>query len=327
MSKIADIDSMISISKRVEALRAENAGFREAGDRMARSLDFMLSEHDRMQAENDQLRAKLAEHETLFAVAIGTDDFLQKLLDGLGGHLPPYTVRSVDGIVDAVASMALKLDAHEDASTPAFDEIAKLCGCPEWEYPGQVVRDVERVVKERDELVNATILGPLKGKSMHDEIASLRERLRVAEAVRDDARVASQRDLERAREATARAEELDREIAEMAKRERDLYAHPRAWMPSNPPTLESPGQCPWILDDEDPDEGYWHCRLPADHVGVHETEFGAGRDRRWMMRGNLLPGDTHEAQKPPSVCACSPKYRELAPGVHAAYCPLAGKPT
>jgi hypothetical protein len=25
-------------------------------------------------------------------------------------------------------------------------------------------------------------------------------------------------------------------------------------------------------------------------------------------------------------CACSPKYRELAPGVHAAYCPLAGKP-
>jgi transposase-like protein len=25
-------------------------------------------------------------------------------------------------------------------------------------------------------------------------------------------------------------------------------------------------------------------------------------------------------------CACSAKYRELAPGVHAAYCPLAGRP-
>ena len=141
MSKIADIDSMISIGQRVEALRAENAGFREAGDRMARSLDFMLSEHDRLQAENKRL--------------LSADDFLQRLLDGLDEHLPHADERSVEDLVAAVADMALKLDAHEDASTPAFDEIAKLCGCPEWEYPGQVVRDVERVVKERDDLVDA----------------------------------------------------------------------------------------------------------------------------------------------------------------------------
>ena len=38
----------------------------------------------------------------------------------------------------------------DDAATEAFDAIAKLCGCPEWEYLGQVVRDVERVVAERD---------------------------------------------------------------------------------------------------------------------------------------------------------------------------------
>lgn len=43
--------------------------------------------------------------------------------------------------------LQLQVDAHNDASTPAFDEIAKLCGCPEWEYPGQVVRDVQNVVK------------------------------------------------------------------------------------------------------------------------------------------------------------------------------------
>jgi hypothetical protein len=48
--------------------------------------------------------------------------------------------------------------------------------------------------------------------------------------------------------------------------------------------------------------------------------------------------DPNRDREPPVVCACSPyveydaatgrqKYRELAPGVHAAYCPLAGKPT
>jgi len=118
------------------------------------------------------MASKLAEHELLFAVAVKRDDFLQKLLFDLGRELPPGTPRTVDGIVGAVQGMALKLDAHEDASTPAFDEIAKLCGCPEWGYPGQVVRDVELVI----------------------------ERLRVAEAVRDDARAASQRYLDEKRE-------------------------------------------------------------------------------------------------------------------------------
>lgn len=33
-----------------------------------------------------------------------------------------------------------------DAATAAFDAIAELCGVKEWDYPGQVVRDVARVV-------------------------------------------------------------------------------------------------------------------------------------------------------------------------------------
>lgn len=37
-----------------------------------------------------------------------------------------------------------------DAATLAFDEIAALCGCPEWDYPGQIVRDVQTLVRERD---------------------------------------------------------------------------------------------------------------------------------------------------------------------------------
>lgn len=29
-----------------------------------------------------------------------------------------------------------------DATYNAFDALARLCGCPHWDYPGQVVRDV-----------------------------------------------------------------------------------------------------------------------------------------------------------------------------------------
>lgn len=43
-------------------------------------------------------------------------------------------------------------------------------------------------------------------------------------------------------------------------------------------------QCQWMLADEDPDEGHWHCKHTAGHSEPHETEFGMGRDRRWKMR-------------------------------------------
>lgn len=36
----------------------------------------------------------------------------------------------------------LPLD-ETNAATDALDAIAKLCGCPSWQYPGQVMRDVE----------------------------------------------------------------------------------------------------------------------------------------------------------------------------------------
>lgn len=43
-------------------------------------------------------------------------------------------------------------EVHKDAGEIALDEIAALCGVPDWEYPGQVVRDVRMVVAERDRL-------------------------------------------------------------------------------------------------------------------------------------------------------------------------------
>ena len=36
-------------------------------------------------------------------------------------------------------------DAYRSAHEDALDEIAALCGCPTWEYPGQVVRDVQQL--------------------------------------------------------------------------------------------------------------------------------------------------------------------------------------
>lgn len=43
---------------------------------------------------------------------------------------------------------AAEPDDGPSASEEALDEIAKLSGCPEWEYPGQVVRDVVILIGE-----------------------------------------------------------------------------------------------------------------------------------------------------------------------------------
>lgn len=42
--------------------------------------------------------------------------------------------------------------SDQDAAIVALNKIAAACGCPQWDYPGQVVRDVLALAKERDEL-------------------------------------------------------------------------------------------------------------------------------------------------------------------------------
>lgn len=39
---------------------------------------------------------------------------------------------------------------HDRVETERLDRLAALCGCPEWDYPGQVERDVAAVVADRD---------------------------------------------------------------------------------------------------------------------------------------------------------------------------------
>ncbi len=42
-------------------------------------------------------------------------------------------------------------ESYGGAASEAFDAIAILCGCEQWDYPGQLVRDVERLRAERDQ--------------------------------------------------------------------------------------------------------------------------------------------------------------------------------
>lgn len=52
---------------------------------------------------------------------------------------------------------ALEEESRCGAAAQAFDDIAKLCGCPHWDYPGQLVRDVETLIQERDKAASALV--------------------------------------------------------------------------------------------------------------------------------------------------------------------------
>jgi hypothetical protein len=59
-------------------------------------------------------------------------------------------------LAEAASRLAV-LEADVAASNAVFDEIAKICGCAQWDYPGQIVRDVrslaERAEKAEQECV------------------------------------------------------------------------------------------------------------------------------------------------------------------------------
>ena len=115
----------------------------------------MEAEIDRLQAESDLARAKLAEWEDN-AASPGEPC---PTCGGQGRYEEGTGYESDDGgemtrvldCADCGGQGLVRPTEASDASTNAFDAIAVLCGCPTWEYPGQIVRDVEALVKERDE--------------------------------------------------------------------------------------------------------------------------------------------------------------------------------
>jgi len=72
------------------------------------------------------------------------------VLDGLRQDSNLVLAETLKTEVDKVLRL-LDGGSPSDAATEAFDAIAKLCGCPEWQYPGQLVRDVAAVVAAHDE--------------------------------------------------------------------------------------------------------------------------------------------------------------------------------
>jgi hypothetical protein len=68
---------------------------------------------------------------------------------------------------------------------PDFDLIAKLCGCPEWDYPGQVLRDVQALVKERDKLKVTVAALRSSVERLDEELAGERQRAQIVILERD----------------------------------------------------------------------------------------------------------------------------------------------
>lgn len=76
------------------------------------------------------------------------------------------------------------------AATQALNAIAAACGCAEWEYPGQVVRDVEAVVRERDTLRGERDEAEVERGQAVALISTLRAELAAAVEERDRLRAA-----------------------------------------------------------------------------------------------------------------------------------------
>lgn len=74
-----------------------------------------------------------------------------------------HSAQSKDREAETLRARVKRAEAQleDSAARNALDKIAELCGCPEWDYPGQLVRDVEalkaramRAEAERDEVID-----------------------------------------------------------------------------------------------------------------------------------------------------------------------------
>ncbi len=101
------------------------------------------------------------------------DRLRARVVDSLAGgwHSCPFNLRDVLGLLD------LADESTGDGATNAFDAIATLCGCPAWDYPGQIVRDVESLVADRDEARGIVSAERQRAAGFAAECRRLNERL------------------------------------------------------------------------------------------------------------------------------------------------------
>jgi hypothetical protein len=418
--------------------RGNHFDFDEWISQVEHALDNKIPPHaiENAQAKEAQAWAAVASMRSSRDQAIRDRDVLRAKLSKLeSDRRPEYVDQQID-----------KMREERDAARAELRDVIEINAKLEDERhvmtaQGKAIEELRTMVKllqdARDHLVARRETDAREHAShvaniLHNTnvtICDLRDQLRFAESVRDDAREASRRDLDAKRTAVLqmlqrdeKIEQLRRECGQLAMSCMDLRSELQAALeekraveaagaeltalvaklvPTEPPP--EPGQCPWLLPDAEPDEGYWHCKFSAGHRERHVTELGRGAGEQWHLpdnyrrnpplqvacprcrvpagelcdeklsdtwttgmthfeRANLIgpdlkprwPGwpttsrDTPASAEPEEEseadqydratgelgaplhetmrCGCSEKYRELAPGVHAKYCPLAGQP-
>ena len=195
------------------------------------------------------------------------DEWKTQVEHALDNKIPPHAIENAQA-KEAQAWAAVSAIRKER------DELREWLGT--WgRSPDQVQKRFDELKTERDADLHVMTR---QGKVIDDlraQLDAIKGALRVAEAVRDDARAASQRYLDEKRAVEAAGAELTALVAKL--------------MPEAQGRPLEPGQCRWILPDGDPDEGWWYCKHPEGHDGVHETEFGRGRDERWHYQAPGAP--------------------------------------
>ena len=102
-------------------------------------------------------------------------------LDGTVELGPGITIdEAAKEFYDRVSQYAREcgLAKESSAAEHALDAIAKICGCPDWDYPGQLVRDVQDLKNREEKAVKTALEFSEKFVNQEQTIESLEEKLK-----------------------------------------------------------------------------------------------------------------------------------------------------
>ena len=74
------------------------------------------------------------------------DELVSEFLSELDKH--PDVAAELAGVTEPMRARVTGAESEPPcAAEHALDDIAAMCGCASWQYPGQVVRDVKQALK------------------------------------------------------------------------------------------------------------------------------------------------------------------------------------